>query len=40
MSLEREFVGKDDTVARERVNTNITVNGKEMFVFPGSETLA
>ena len=33
-------VGKDDTVFKVEVNTDITAKGKEMSAFPGSETMA
>jgi len=36
----KSHVGKDNTVHKVEVNTNIDVNGKEMFASPGSETMA
>ena len=36
----KSHVGKDHTVQKVEVNTNIDVNGKEMFASPGSETMA
>ena len=32
--------GKDNTVQKVEVNTDIDANGKEMFASPGSETMA
>lgn len=33
-------IGKDNTLIEVEVNTNIAVNGKDMFASPGSETMA